>query len=121
MVFFCLEYFKGHLDYFGIFLNNKSLYFRTECLKGIKYSKKDKEKSIKISWKKGEKIETKGEKIQKKRKKKLKIKGKNNQKNLMEKLRENQGKIKEKDCGKKSKKWNNLDFYRLLYANNVKL
>ena len=51
----------------------------------------------------------------------MKIKGKNNQKNLMEKLRENQGKIKEKDCGKKSKKWNNLDFYRLLYANNVKL
>ena len=50
-----------------------------------------------------------------------KLKEKNNQKNLMEKLRENQGKIKEKDCGKKSKKWNNLDFYRLLYANNVKL
>ena len=88
------------------------------------FKKKDKEKSIKISWKKGGKIETKGEKIQKKGekiRKKRKIKGKNNQKNLMEKLRENQGKIKENDCGKKSKKWNNLDFYRLLYANNVKL
>ena len=39
--------------------------------------------------------------MEKKSGKKLKIKGKNKQKNLMEKLRENQGKIKEKDCRKK--------------------
>ena len=70
MVFFCLEYFKGHLDYFGIFLNNKSLYFRTECLKGIKYSKKIRKKVSKSVEKKGKKKKQRGKKNQKKKEKK---------------------------------------------------